>query len=133
SIAYLDVANIDYESNPTGGQLTVRAPKIKGLAPGADASLAERVRYVLESEVNPQIAAHGGRVALVGVEAGNIVVLRFGGGCHGCSMVDVTLKQGIERTLRARLPEIAEVRDATDHADGHNPYYRGQRGASAVR
>jgi len=61
------------------------------------------------------------------------VTLRFGGGCHGCGMVDVTLKQGIEGTLRSRLPEITEVRDATDHASGHNPYYRDHSGKSAVR
>ena len=132
SLQYLEDAQIDFETNATGGQLTVRAPKLKGVPPAADASLAERVRYVLESEVNPQIAAHGGRVSLVEIAAENVVVLRFGGGCHGCGMADVTLKQGIERTLRARLPEIAAVRDATDHASGHAPYYRGDKGASAM-
>lgn len=134
SMPYLDDANVDYEANATGGQLSVRAPKIKGQAPAADAGLDERVRHLLDVEINPQIAAHGGRVSLVEIAAGNIVVLRFGGGCHGCGMADVTLKQGIERTLRERLPEITEVRDATDHASGSDPYYRGQRGgASAVR
>jgi len=133
SMPYLDDASVDYENNPTGGQLSVRAPKIKGQAPAPDAGLDERVRHLLDVEINPQIAAHGGRVSLVEIAAGNIVVLRFGGGCHGCGMADVTLKQGIERTLRTRLPEITEVRDATDHASGHNPYYRGQRGDSAVR
>ena len=74
----------------------------------------------------------GGRVSLVEVATGNIVVLKFGGGCHGCGMADVTLKQGIETTLRARLPEISQVRDATDHASGENPYFRDTHGASAV-
>lgn len=133
SMAYLDDAQVDYQANATGGQLIIRAPKIKGQAPPADADLAERVRHVLDSEINPQIAAHGGRVSLVEVAAGNIVVLKFGGGCHGCGMADVTLKQGIETTLRARLPEIAQVRDATDHARGENPYFRDSHGASAVR
>ena len=133
SMPYLDDAHIDYETNATGGQLTVRAPKIKGTPPDENASLADRVRHVLDSEINPQIAAHGGRVSLVEIAAENVVVLRFGGGCHGCGMADVTLKQGIEKTLRARLPEISEVRDATDHASGSTPYYRGERGASAVR
>jgi Fe/S biogenesis protein NfuA len=132
SMAYLDDAHVDYQANATGGQLIVRAPKIKGVAPSADASLAERVRHVLDSEINPQIAAHGGRVSLVEVASGNIVVLKFGGGCHGCGMADVTLKQGIETTLRARLPEISQVRDATDHASGENPYFRDGHGASAV-
>lgn len=133
SMAYLDDAQVDYETNATGGQLSVRAPKIKGQAPAADASLEERVRHILTVEINPQVAAHGGRVSLVEIAPDNVVVLRFGGGCHGCGMADVTLKQGIEKTLRTRLPEITEVRDATDHASGHEPYYRGQHGSSALR
>jgi Fe/S biogenesis protein NfuA len=133
SLPYLDGAHIDYETNPTGGQLTVRAPKLRGSPPAEGANLAERVRYLLDSEINPQIAAHGGRVSLEEVSADGVVVLRFGGGCHGCGMVDVTLRQGIERTLRAKLPEITAVRDATDHSGGRNPYYRGRQGASAVR
>jgi len=133
SMPYLDDAHVDYETNATGGQLTVRAPKIKGMPPGENAGLAERVRHVLDNEINPQIAAHGGRVSLAEITAENVVLLRFGGGCHGCGMADVTLKQGIEKTLRARLPEISEVRDATYHTSGSAPYYRGERGASAVR
>ncbi len=133
SIGYFDGAEIDYQTNATGGQLTVRAPKLKGAPPAEGADLAERVRYVIETEINPQIASHGGRVSLEEIADRSIVVLRFGGGCHGCGMADVTLKQGIEKTLRARLPEITAVRDVTDHASGHNPYYRGQQGSSAVR
>jgi len=133
SIGYLDDGEIDYQTNQTGGQLTVRAPKLKGVVPGEGASLADRVRHVIDSEINPQIASHGGRVSLEEITPDSIVILRFGGGCHGCGMADVTLKQGIEKTLRSRLPEIKAVRDATDHASGHNPYYRGQQGASAVR
>jgi Fe/S biogenesis protein NfuA len=133
SMAFLDDAEVDYQVSATGGQLIIRAPKIKGQAPGENASLSERIRHVLDTEINPQIAAHGGRVSLVEVAEGNIVVLQFGGGCHGCGMADVTLKQGIEGTLRARLPEIAQVRDATDHASGSNPYFRDGHGASAVR
>ena len=133
SIGYFDQAEIDYQTNATGGQLSVRAPKLKGGPPTQSASLAERVRYLLESEINPQIASHGGRVSLEEISDDGVVVLRFGGGCHGCGMADVTLKQGIEKTLRSRLPEITEVRDATDHASGHSPYYRGEQGSSAVR
>ena len=133
SVTYLEGAELDFQTTATGGQLTIRAPRIKGVEPAADASLADRVAYLLETEINPQVAAHGGRVSLVDVDAAGVVRLRFGGGCHGCGMVDVTLKQGIERTLRSRLPEISEVRDVTDHAGGSAPYYRGQRGSSAVR
>ena len=122
SAPWLDGAQIDYATNATGGQLTIRAPKIKGQVPGADASLRERVQYLLDSEINPMLASHKGRVALEDVVAEGVVYLRFGGGCHGCGMVDVTLKNGIEKTMRERIPEVSAVRDATDHATGAAPY-----------
>ena len=124
SVPYFDGAEIDYANNATGGQLSIRAPRIKGEVLGEGASLVERVRYVLESEINPQIASHGGRVALEEITADGAVLLRFGGGCHGCGNADVTLKQGIETTLRSRIPEITAVRDATDHSTGSNPYIK---------
>ena len=133
SAPYLDGAEVDYQTNATGGQLTIRAPKIKGVEPGPDASLAERIAWLLQVEVNPQIAAHGGRVSLVDIVDDNVVLLQFGGGCHGCGMADVTLKQGIERTLRSRLPEITAVRDVTDHERGQTPYYKARGGTSAMR
>lgn len=120
---WLEGANIDYEPQATGGVLNIRAPRIKGEVPGEDAGMIARVQYVLDAEVNPQIAAHGGRVSLVEVTADGVVWLRFGGGCHGCGMADVTLKQGIETTLMARVPQITAVRDATDHSTGSQPYY----------
>jgi Fe/S biogenesis protein NfuA len=122
SAPWLDGAQIDYASNATGGQLTIRAPKIKGKVPGAEASLSERVQYLLDSEINPMLAAHKGRVALERVDDDGAVYLRFGGGCHGCGMVDVTLKNGIEKTMRERIPEVTAIRDATDHATGAAPY-----------
>lgn len=132
SASWLDGASIDFEPSKTGGQLNIRAPKIKGDVPGVEAGVIERVRYVLESEINPRLASHGGRVTLLEVDADGVVLLQFGGGCHGCGMVDVTLKQGVEKILRERVPEITAVRDATDHADGHNPYYRKHEGKSAL-
>jgi Fe/S biogenesis protein NfuA len=129
---YLQDADVDYQVNATGGQLTIRAPHIKGSVPDANSPFADRVQYVLDSEINPQIAAHGGRVKLVEANADGLVVLQFGGGCHGCGMADVTLKQGIEKTLRGHFPEITAVRDATDHASGNNPYFRDKQGSSAV-
>ncbi|MGQ0801262.1 MAG: NfuA family Fe-S biogenesis protein [Pseudomarimonas sp.] len=124
SVPYLDAAELDFSRNETGGQVTVRAPHIKGVAPNADASVIERIRHVLESEFNPQLASHGGRVALEQFTAEGTAVLRFGGGCHGCGMVDVTLKQGVEKTLKARVPEVTAVADATDHESGTAPYYK---------
>lgn len=132
SVRWLDDASIDYEPTPTGGQLNIRAPNIKGRMPGAEAGVVERVQYVIDAEINPQIASHGGRISLLEVTSDGIVVLQFGGGCHGCGMVDVTLKQGVEKTLKARVPDIVEVRDATDHATGENPYYSGKTGSSPV-
>lgn len=122
SASYLDGAEIDYRVNATGGELNIRAPKIKGSAPADGASIPERVRWLLDNEINPQLASHKGNVRLDSVTADNVVLLRFGGGCHGCGMADVTLKQGIEKTLMAKIPEITAVRDATDHSTGEAPY-----------
>ncbi|MEH6419895.1 NfuA family Fe-S biogenesis protein [Pseudomonas sp. CGJS7] len=122
SVQYLDGAEIDYEHKATGGQLQIRAPKIKGEAPADSASLVERVRWVVEHEVNPQLAQHRGSVSVQEVTADGVVVLRFGGGCHGCGMADVTLKQGIETTLMSKVPGVTAVRDATDHDTGNAPY-----------
>ena len=122
SAPFLDGAQIDYEAKATGGQLQIRAPKIKGEAPADSASLVERVRWVVENEINPQLAQHRGHVAVQEVTAEGVVVLRFGGGCHGCGMADVTLKQGIEKTLLEKVPGVTAVRDATDHDTGAAPY-----------
>ncbi len=132
SARWLEGATIDFETNATGGQLNIRAPKIKGEVPSAETGIIERVRYVLDAEVNPQLASHGGRVTLLEIDAQGVVLLQFGGGCHGCGMVDVTLRNGVEKTLRERVPEITAVRDATDHAGGKKPYYSNTAGRSAL-
>ena len=128
SVPFLDGASIDFAKDATGGQLSIRAPNLRGTPPDAEASLVERVRYVIETEVNPQLASHGGRVSLREIDADGVVVLQFGGGCHGCGMVDVTLRNGIERTLCERIPEVTGVRDATDHDRGERPYYARKTG-----
>lgn len=122
SVRHLDGAEIDYEISATGGQLQIRAPRIKGEAPADSASLVERVNWLIEHEINPQLAQHRGHVSLQEVTAEGVVLLRFGGGCHGCGMADVTLKQGIEKTLISKVPGVTAVRDATDHATGDAPY-----------
>ena len=130
---WLDKAQIDFEEDSTGGQLTIKAPGIKGSEPSKEASLEDRVGWLLETEVNPALASHGGRVALVEITDQKEVILQFGGGCHGCGMADVTLKQGIEQTLTRHIPEITAVKDATDHQSGSNPYYAADAsGESAV-
>ena len=86
-----------------------------------------KVEELLENEINPGVAGHGGHVSLVDVK-GNAVYLQLGGGCQGCGMADVTLKQGIERLIRERVPEVGEILDTTDHAGGRNPYYAPSKG-----
>lgn len=123
SMAALSEAMIDFESNSMGGELTIRAPGLKGDKPSEQAPLLERIEWVLEARINPMVASHGGHVSLDRVTEENDVLLRFGGGCQGCGMVDVTLKQGIETTMKQEIPEIRSVQDATDHSSGTNPYY----------
>ena len=92
--------------------------------PPADLSgdVAQRVIQVLEEQINPAIASHGGQAELVAVED-SIAYLRLSGGCQGCGMASVTLSQGIEVAILDSVPEITEVIDVTDHASGANPYY----------
>jgi len=121
---WLEEAKIDFEKSDAGGQLTIKAPGIKGDKPDDSESLETRINWVLQSEINPGLASHGGMVSLEMITPENEVVLRFGGGCHGCGMVNVTLQDGIEKTLKEYFPEIKAVIDATDHATGSNPYYK---------
>jgi len=133
SVDRLQGATLDFviDASGEGGLVIVNpnsppAPTLKGLAssPSVDLSdpLAQRVVSVLEEQVNPSIAAHGGRADLVAVEDAS-VYLRLSGGCQGCGMAKATLSQGIEVILRDAIPELANIVDVTDHADGTNPYY----------
>lgn len=92
--------------------------------PTADLSgpVAQAVLQVLEEQINPAIASHGGRADLVAIED-DVAVLRLGGGCQGCGMAAATLSQGIEVAIVESVPEISRVMDVTDHASGQNPYY----------
>ncbi len=123
SEAALEMAVIDFKEDDMGGQLSIKAPYLKGRGFAEDSTLRERIEYVLETEINPGLAGHGGRVTLIEMIEDKIVVLQFGGGCHGCGMAGVTLKHGIEKTLKEKFPEIIEIRDATDHTTGEDPYY----------
>ena len=122
-IDYLSVASIEYEATETGGRLSIKAPNIKGHAPASDAPLGDQISWMLDAEINPELAAHGGRVSLLGISEQGDVHLQFGGGCHGCGMADVTLKEGIEKRLKQAFPSVRSVLDGTDHASGENPYY----------
>ncbi len=94
--------------------------------PPLDASnpLVSQVKELLEKEINPGLAMHGGRAELLNV-LNNKVYLKFGGGCQGCSMIDATVKQGIETRLKQAFPQLTGVVDETDHASGTNPYFKG--------
>ncbi len=123
SAPFFAQAEVDYHLTATGGELNIRAPGLKGEKLGTDAVLEDRVRYTIDTIVNPQLASHGGRVKLEGITSEGVALLRFGGGCRGCGMVDVTLKQGVEKTLVTKVPGVTGVRDVTDHASGETPYY----------
>ena len=128
SVPYLEDAVIDYNKDRFGGQLTFRAPNSKVPKVGADASVEERINYVLQSEINPSLAAHGGDVQLLELideeGIGLTAVLKFGGGCQGCSAVDMTLRQGVEVQLKQQIPELTQVVDETDHTRTENAYYK---------
>jgi Fe/S biogenesis protein NfuA len=87
-------------------------------------SLEERVNYILYSEINPGLAAHGGEVSLIEIIKKETAVLQFGGGCQGCGMVDLTLKDGVEKTLLEQVSELKKVIDVTDHTYRDNAYYK---------
>ena len=112
-------------------QIRVAVPGITGVRivppgdpgpPEAAAALAEQARRVIDSEINPAIAAHRGRAVLVGAEDG-WVRIRLDGGCQGCSLAEVTVRQGIEPLLRTRLPGVVGVLDVTDHQAGTQPFF----------
>jgi Fe/S biogenesis protein NfuA len=124
SKVYLDEAVVDYAKDSMGGQLTIRAPNSRLPRVGPDSTLEDRINYVLYNEINPGLASHGGNISLERITDDKVAVLRFGGGCQGCGMVDVTLKEGVEKTLMDQVPELAGIRDATDHSNQDNAYYK---------
>ena len=120
---FLIDALVDYAEDRMGGQLTIKAPNSKVPQVSDDSPLEDRINYVLHSQVNPGLAAHGGMVNLVEVVEEGIAVLQFGGGCQGCAAVDVTLKNSVEATLMERVPELSGVQDLTDHSNNENAYF----------
>ncbi len=124
SESFLVDAEVDYAADRMGGQLTIKAPNAKVPNVSDDSPLEDRINYILHSQVNPSLAAHGGMVSLVELVNEEIAVLQFGGGCQGCGMVDVTLKEGVEKTLLEQLPQLKTIRDVTDHTQDENAYFR---------
>ena len=119
----LPVLPMSLPADPDGAAGPPRPPTAPLAPPGnLDTELAHRVVAVLERDVNPSIAAHGGHAELVAID-GTVAYLRLGGGCQGCGMATVTLSQGIEVAITEAVPEINAIVDVTDHASGRNPYF----------
>jgi Fe/S biogenesis protein NfuA len=128
SVTRLRGARLDFSEEGEGGLVIMNPnapPRAEAVVPeGAEltSELAQRIVAVLDAQVNPSIAMHGGYAELVGVEEGT-AYLRLSGGCQGCGLAKVTLSQGIEVALRDAVPELVSVVDVTDHASGANPYF----------
>lgn len=113
---------LDNPNRPPSGSVSPEMAQDLGELTG---TVAERVRTVLDRQINPAVASHGGRAELVSVTDTGVVSLRLSGGCQGCGMAAQTLRNGIEVALRDNIPEITEILDVTDHAAGENPYVSG--------
>ena len=124
SIDFLKDAEVDYSPDKFGGTLTIKAPNAKLPQISEDASIEDKINYVLYSEINPGLASHGGEVSLIEVVNQETAILQFGGGCQGCGMVDLTLKDGVEKTLLEQVEGLKNVKDVTDHSYRENAYYK---------
>lgn len=121
---FLVDAEVDFVTDQMGSQLTLKAPNAKLSKVANDAPLFERVNYFIQSEVNPQLAGHGGECQLLEITDDGYAVLQFGGGCNGCSQIDLTVKDGVEKQLiEIMAGEIKGVKDATEHERGEHSYY----------
>jgi len=123
SAPLLDGAVVDYLSGLDESGFKITNPKAAAGPPVPTGPIAEKIQHIIDSKVNPGVATQGGHVSLVDVKD-DIAYLRFGGGCQGCGMVDVTLKHGVEVMLKEAVPQLKAVMDVTDHAGGQNPYYQ---------
>ena len=119
----LEGATVDFVQRVNESGFEVKLAKTVKL-PTLGGPLADRVKSVLDAEINPAIASHGGSITLVGVE-GTEIYLEMGGGCQGCAMSRMTLRQGVERMVRQAVPEVTVIHDVTDHSSGENPFFEG--------
>jgi Fe/S biogenesis protein NfuA len=121
SAEWLEGATVDFVSDFSGAGFRFDNPQA---VVSWDDPIAQRVQQLIDERISPSLAGHGGWVELLGVD-GDAAIIQFGGGCQGCGMSQVTLKQGIEAAILEEIPEIKRVLDDTDHASGENPYYSG--------
>ncbi len=126
SVERLDGARVDFVETiqESGFQITPNPDAVRAAMgeAGPDGELAERVTHVLNTEINPAIASHGGSINLVDVQ-GTEIYIEMAGGCQGCAMSRMTLRQGVERMVSQAVPEVTAIHDVTDHASGDNPYF----------
>ena len=123
SIDFLKDAVVNFDEDNFDGQLTIKSPNAKMPNIGENSTIEDKINFILYNEINPMLASHGGEVTLIEFTDDSDVILQFGGGCQGCGMIDVTLKDGIESTLIEQIPEIRSVKDITDHSIDDNAYY----------
>ena len=127
SVDKLRGAVLDLPRAGRQGGLVIRNPNRSDPMAGIDielsGELSDKVRQLLEHAINPALASHGGYAELKGIDEQNNVYVFMGGGCQGCSASAMTLKMGIQRSIKDHIPEVLEVIDATDHSQGENPYY----------
>ncbi|PPI88529.1 Fe-S biogenesis protein NfuA [Candidatus Pantoea edessiphila] len=124
SLPYLKEAEIDLVVDKFGSQLTLKAPnatKVHKLP--ENAPINKQIEYLLYTQINPQLAEHGGYVSLVEITDDNYAVLQFGGGCNGCAMINVTLKDSVEKALMIAFPVLKGVIDNTEHQHGRHSYF----------
>ena len=124
SIPFLVAAEVNFDNDTFGGQLTIKAPNARLPNISPDSPPEDRINYVIYNEINPMLESHGGEVSLVKFTDKGEAILQFGGGCQGCGMVDITLKDGIEKTLLEQIPELTSVMDSTDHSIDDNAFYK---------
>ena len=124
SIPFLVYSEVNFDNDTFGGQLTIKAPnaRLPNISPNSPPE--DRINYVIYNEINPMLESHGVEVSLLEFTNKGEAILQFGGGCQGCGMVDVTLKDGIEKTLLEQIPELKSVKDSTDHSVDDNAYYK---------
>jgi Fe/S biogenesis protein NfuA len=127
NIAFVDGATIDFLPGPNGSGFKIESPykptAVEIPTNPPTGPMADAVLKVIREQVIPSVASHGGYVSLVDIRD-DVVFVRFGGGCQGCGMADVTLKQGVATMIKKAVPGVKDVLDITDHANGANPYYQ---------
>ncbi len=124
SAPYAQDITLDFVDSLMGRGFKIENPN--RVPPHLKGTAAEKIQNIIDEKINPSVAMHGGHISLIDVKD-NKAYIQFGGGCQGCGMVDVTLKQGVEVLIKEAVPEIDEILDITEHADGENPYYQASK------